>query len=396
MKLLFKLVCLLSLTLSGQLYANPESEGYSSAYENELLKIITTLQSGQLASALQQTEAHLKTYPKSRAAYLIKADLLTAMSSPLATVGPSNFDQTKELQGVIHQLKNRLAHTRQREILSNDMLPASLIEMGDHQHVLVSDMSSGRLYLYESTAEGPMLLRDYYLTVGSAGYGKQVEGDNKTPIGVYSMYRYIASNELPDLYGAGAFPVDYPNLIDRYHKRTGYGIWLHGTPSTTYARSPWASEGCFVLSNDDFDDISPFIDVEIKTPVILSEEITWISRDALNAKREMYLSLLNTWKSDWESLDSEAYLAHYSRDNFNLGKADFTKWAQAKRRTNQSKTFIQIDLEVNSLFVYPGEQDMFVVNYTQRYLSNNYHSEAEKKQYWQKDASGQWRIIYEG
>ena len=31
-------------------------------------------------------------------------------------------------------------------------------------------------------------------------------------------------------YGAGAFPLNDPTLMDRlFHNKTGYGIWLHGT-----------------------------------------------------------------------------------------------------------------------------------------------------------------------
>lgn len=242
----------------------------------------------------------------------------------------------------------------------------------------------------------PQLIRDYYMSVGSAGYGKQFEGDNKTPVGVYSIYQYIDDKELPDLYGEGAFPVDYPNRLDRYRNRTGYGIWLHGTPSNTYARSPWASEGCFVLSNDDFLDIEKYIDVKQRTPVILSDRIEWIGAEQLQQRRASYLNIVKRWKEDWESLHTDAYLAHYSRDNFNLGRADFSPWAERKRLVNREKTFVQVDMDIQSLFAYPGEEEMFVVKYKQRYLSNNYHGETQKEQYWQRDNSGRWRIIFEG
>jgi len=268
--------------------------------------------------------------------------------------------------------------------------------MGNHQHVLVADMNIGRLYLYENTASGPALIKDYYMSVGSAGYGKQVEGDNKTPIGVYSIYEFIDPNRLPDLYGSGAFPVDYPNIIDKYRNRTGYGIWLHGTPSSTFARSPWASEGCFVLSNADLNDISKFIDIDHRTPVILSSSIDWVGQQELLSKRETYLKVMQNWKEDWQSLNTESYLSHYSKDKFNLGQENYQQWAKHKHAVNRSKQFIEIDLEIDSLFVYPGEQDMFVVKFKQRYVSDNYQSDTNKQQYWQKEEDGQWRIIYEG
>jgi len=268
--------------------------------------------------------------------------------------------------------------------------------MGQHEHVIVTDMVGGRLYLYKNDNGHPKLIRDYYLTVGADGYGKQVEGDNKTPVGVYSINRYIDGDELPDLYGGGAFPVNYPNRFDRYRKRTGYGIWLHGTPSDTYARSPWASEGCFVLSNDDLEDISQYLSVEKRTPVILSDSIEWITSSELSAIKQQAMTVLDAWKADWESLNTEAYLSHYSRDNFNFGSKHYQRWASRKKETNSRKTFVQIDLELQSLFMYPGETDMFVVKYKQRYLSNNYAGQSQKEQYWKRDDAGRWKIIYEG
>ncbi len=394
---LYQLFFLISVLLSSQFaYANTAYEEHATGYEAEVLQIIQSVQQGQLETALDLTEQHLVRYPESRVAYLIKADILVAMSSELEQVGAQVPESLDGLQGLKHQLKNRWKHSAEHLRVSGHVFPESLIDMGRYKHVLVSDMPAGRLYLYRNEPQGPVLIRDYYMTVGSQGYGKQYEGDNKTPIGVYSIYKYISSRELPDLYGDGAFPVDYPNKIDKYRNRTGYGIWLHGTPSNTYARSPFASEGCFVLSNEDLNDIAQFIDIDEQTPVILSGSIKWISKEELSAERKKYMAIIDAWKSDWESLDTSAYLSHYSTDNFNLGKNSYRQWIEAKQATNNSKTFIQIDMEIDSLFIYPGEKNMFVVTYTQRYLSNNYSSESNKEQYWQKDAKGNWRIIYEG
>jgi len=198
------------------------------------------------------------------------------------------------------------------------------------------------------------------------------------------------------LYGKGAFPVNYPNRYDRFLKRTGYGIWLHGTPSTTYARAPWTSEGCFVLSNDDLLDIAQFVSPEARTPVILSDNVNWISREQLKQRREEFLSVLGRWRDDWESLDTAAYLAHYTNNNLNFGKTSFHRWAERKRQLNKAKTFIQVDLDIHELFVYPGETNMFVVSFTQNYLSNNYQGRVKKKQYWKRADNGQWKILYDG
>jgi len=369
----------------------------NAVYERTVLDIVDTLQQGNLAIALTKVDLHLQKYPKSRLGYLLKADIVRAMSSPLLDVADGlKTSNHVDMKGFKHELKNRWLHGRQIHPRVEALLPSSLLDMGRHKHVIVSDTHEGRLYLYRNNQGKPELVKDYYMTVGSAGYGKQVEGDNKTPIGVYSIYKYIDDEQLPDLYGKGAFPVDYPNIVDRYRKRTGYGIWLHGTPSNTYARSPWASEGCFVLSNDDFSDISRYISVTEQTPVILSDGIQWVNWEELEEKRRSYLAILQAWKTDWESLDADAYIEHYKRDQLNFGKVNFSEWAARKKQVNQSKTFIQIDMDIESLLLYPGEKDMFVVKYKQRYMSNNFHSEAKKEQYWQRNEQGKWQIVYEG
>ena len=371
-------------------------------YESTVVDIVERIKQGDLAKALQMTEQHLTKFPKSRTGHLLRADILQAMvSNPTVLTGQakvqSNYtgEKAETAEGIAQQIKNRWAHHSRDLGVSHSKVPASLIDMGRHDYVMVSDMKAGRLYLYRNKQGLPELVSDYYLSVGSAGYGKEVEGDNRTPIGVYSIYQHIPGSELPDLYGKGAYPVNYPNLYDRAKQRTGYGIWLHGTPSNTYARSPLSSEGCFVLSNDDLIEIEQYIDVENRTPVVLADEIEWISTDELKVRRTQLTRAIDAWKADWESLNTSAYLKHYSKEKFNFGTEEFQPWAKRKQQVNAGKTFIQVDLQIDSLFLYPGVKDMFVVQYQQRYLSNNYVGAAQKEQYWQRDSDGQWKIVFE-
>lgn len=365
-------------------------------YESSLLDVVAAIEQRDLGLALRLVDQHLLEYPKSREGHFLRADILQAKSGPLTKVGNHGLIKPERLKGFKHQIQNRIQHAGSIAEKKHTHFPSNLISIGEHEHIIVADMTYGRLYLYHNDNGQPKLLRDYYMSIGSQGYGKEVEGDNRTPVGVYEVNRYIEGQALPDLYGKGAFPVNYPNRYDRYLKRTGYGIWLHGTPSSTYARSPWSSEGCFVLSNDDLLDIGQYISVENRTPVILSDSIEWLSEEALQAQREVYFEVIDAWKQDWENLDVRAYLSHYATDDFNLGDGSYKSWAQRKLNVNAQKTFIQVDLRYDSLFVYPGRDDMFVVKYRQRYLSNNYAGETDKEQYWQRNAQGKWQIIFEG
>ena len=95
------------------------------------------------------------------------------------------------------------------------------------------------------------LQTDYYVSQGKLGVKKFREGDQKTPIGVYYVNGRIPGPKLPDFYGTGALPINYPNEWDRRNGRGGSGIWLHGTPSDNFSRPPLSSDGCVVLANPD-------------------------------------------------------------------------------------------------------------------------------------------------
>lgn len=365
-------------------------------YEPAVLSIIELIERGQLDQALSEVDAHLTAFPKSRVGYLLRADILKGMSGQLADIGSESNLPEQTLAGLKHQVRLRWRHRQHHENSGHTLFPSTLVYMGKHRYVIVADMPEGRLYLYKNNNGHPQLIRDYYMTVGSAGYGKNAEGDNKTPIGVYEINKYIEGKALPDLYGKGAFPVNYPNRYDRFRKRTGYGIWLHGTPSDTYARAPWSSEGCFVLSNHDLLDIGQYLSAKERTPVILSDTIEWLDKTELTQRRDSLLAVIKQWQQDWESLNLDSLVAHYEQKNFNFDESDYQHWQTRKAQVNQAKTFVQLGLDIQSLFAYPGEKDMFVVKYKQHYLSNNFASESDKMQYWKRADDGKWKILYEG
>ncbi len=396
-RVLVLVVCLQFIAGSGGIFAQSNVTTSGEVYEQELLAIVALIEQGELDHALNKTEKIIKRYDSSRIAYVLKADILRAMNGELPQFAAGLDSKTRQYQDFRHELSNRFSSQQDTTRSQyHSLLPASVLDMGEHKYLLLAEMSTGRFFMFENKLGQPELVKDYYMSIGKAGFGKQVEGDNKTPVGLYHVTREIDGSTLPDLYGSGAFPVNYPNRVDRWRKRTGYGIWLHGTPSDTYSRAPLASEGCFVLSNDDYDDVAPLIRSAEKPPVLLVETVEWLTPDQHQQRKQTYLGILNQWAVDWESLDVERYLSHYNADNFNFGKDNFSEWSERKRQVGRGKEFIQLAINVNGLFIYPGEEDMFMVDFKQSYMSNNYQSQSQKQQYWKKDATGNWKIIFEG
>jgi murein L,D-transpeptidase YafK len=261
------------------------------------------------------------------------------------------------------------------------------------KHALLVDAGRSRLYLLENNPSGAQIVGDYYATLGKQGMEKLREGDQKTPIGVYFVSSAIPGARLPDLYGWGAFPLDYPNEWDRLAGKTGYGIWLHGVPSDTYARAPQVSDGCIALANPDLEALGARI-TPGATPVVIAERVEWVAPEELRGERETFLRRLNAWRADWESRDTGRYLAHYAT-GFRSGGMDFEAWAEHKRAVNAAKRWIKVELADVGVFRHPGRDPVMLVTFEQDYRSDNFSQRTHKRQYWTRQSDG-WRISYEG
>ncbi|MCF6353762.1 MAG: L,D-transpeptidase family protein [Candidatus Polarisedimenticolaceae bacterium] len=361
--------------------------------ERLLMDTLGHIRNHHLDAALQSIETLVELNPKFHLAQLVYGDLLLAKSQPIGEFGNLSL----KTRGRINELRDE-ARSRLRSHLSQPQqgtLPANMLRLSaDQKRVIVVDLEMSRLYLFENDNGTPRLLANYYASIGKNGTAKQVEGDLKTPIGVYFISRHIPGSELPDLYGAGALPIDYPNPWDHRLGRTGYGIWIHGVPSDTYSRAPRSSEGCVALANADFESLIPLIDIG-KTPVILADRVDWQPPSHIEQQRKEIEEAIEKWRRDWESRNIAQYAANYS-PSFKAENRDYESWVARKETINRGKTQINIRLTGLSIFSDPGEEGLAVVRFSQRYESNNYSGGAYKRQYWKREGDGVWRIVYEG
>jgi len=84
--------------------------GANAEYEPAVLAVLDSLQAGRLELALTQVDAHLSSFPKSRIAHLLRADILKAQGGGLSHIGEGSALPAAELAGLTHQLKNRWQH----------------------------------------------------------------------------------------------------------------------------------------------------------------------------------------------------------------------------------------------------------------------------------------------
>ncbi len=363
----------------------------SSTLEERLVWALLDIREGRLEDALDHTGRILETAPDFELAHLVRGDLLTAMRAPLGEFGalPTSPEQ---VDGLRHEARARL--TRYLDAPSPRLVPAELMRLPPGvEHAILVDTANYRLYLYRMVEQRAERVLDFYVSIGKGGTDKQFEGDEKTPTGLYRVASYLPGSTLPDLYGLGAFPIDYPNDWDALHGRTGSGIWIHGTESARYSRPPLSSRGCVTLSNDDFASLRALVDVGT-TPVILARGVRWVPQQEVETTRANLLRALDAWREDWESRDAGRYLSHYS-DDFRTEEMDRAAFAAHKRRVNPSKRYIRIGVDNVSMFGYPNDPSMVVVDFDQSYESDNFRAGKRKRQHWRLE-EGRWKIVFEG
>lgn len=273
-------------------------------------------------------------------------------------------------------------------------IPSGLIHVSpDLPNVLWVDLERGAMHLLKQTRPGWFTeARVIPVSIGKSGFGKTLEGDLKTPVGVYHVTQFLNDAELPAKYGNGAFPLNYPNIEDRLSQRTGSGIWLHGLPKGVDSRPQLDSDGCVVVDNDSFDSLRSLIQVN-ETLVVLSPDFQWSTKT--QPAHDQLLKTIEQWRQDWQTIDNSAYLDHYDV-SFTDTKRDITAWKAYKTRVNSSKRLIRVELEKLSVVEYPGQSDLATVRFYQVYESSNYQWRGWKQLLWRMGSDGQWRIVYEG
>ena len=418
--------------------------------DRQLASSLLAISQSRMPEALTAVDQLTRQHPNFRLAHLVKGDLLLARVQPLQTLGNTSSARSADLDQLRDEARQRVRALT--DSLPNDRVPAYLLNLDDsYRHALVVDASRSRLYVYANRAGLPIRVADFYVTIGKAGAGKQKqkEGDNRTPIGIYSVSSFKSPRELTDFYGSGAFTLSYPNEWDTRQGRNGHGIWIHGSPSSTYSRTPRASEGCVVLANGDLTRLGQYIQTG-KTPVIIAEQIEWVAYDALDARRDDLAAAIDQWRKDWESRDTARLLSHYSA-SFRSESQNLQAFAASKQKVNAAKSWIKVGLNNLSLMLYPQgadrgskdaqassttlypqgagrgskdaeasrttlypqgagrgskdaqasrttlypeRPDFALVRFVQDYQSNNLNDRTAKRQFWSRE-NGRWKIIHE-
>jgi murein L,D-transpeptidase YafK len=232
---------------------------------------------------------------------------------------------------------------------------------------------------------------DYYISVGKAGTVKSVEGDQRTPLGIYYITSNLNPKSLKDFYGAGALPINYPNILDTKRGKTGGGIWLHGTPRDQFSRAPQASDGCIVLTNPDLTRIIQTVEVRT-TPVVIASELKWVAPQSLLSESKPFEDALFAWRDFKSAGNVDRVLSFYTADFNSFGK-DIDQWRPALKAEVLKAQGRNIQLKDISYLRWTDTSDTMVVTFGE--VTDGVKAGVTKRQYWTRQGN-QWKIFFEG
>ncbi|MFK7852674.1 MAG: murein L,D-transpeptidase family protein [Granulosicoccus sp.] len=323
------LVCCLFSSVSA--FSRPHVEFDSSVeLDRQVSTTLHYLATGNLAQARLFARQLAWRFPRFALGNLLSAEL-----ESMAAFQDVTISQNNQLSGkLLNLLLEAQARLKTSNTSSGDTIPAQVIQLGNNvSEVLLVDLSSSTLFQFAAGQSKPTLIRQHYISSGKAGYGKLLEGDNKTPLGVYKLTGRRSDASLPDLYGSGALILDYPNALDQRLGRTGSGIWLHGVPHGQRSRAPRSSEGCVTMSNDHFTRLHDGISIS-DSRVILSDRVTWVSKTQQKLDQNFFRALFEQYQRAWATSDPVALARIYQGGEFQQGQirlnsADFIKVLEA-------------------------------------------------------------------
>lgn len=311
----------------------------------------------------------------------IEATVQTVAVAPAAVVGSLSLPKENLPESEIE--------------LEKSLQPAAILDLpAADKYVLMAELDAGKLHVFEK-GRGLSLtkVKTFPVSIGKKGYGKRIEGDKRTPVGVYRVTSHLTDEQLDDFYGDAAYPLNYPNVWDRLQNYSGSGIWLHGEPSDKKERPLFDSDGCIVLSNGGISEIAKYLNVGY-TKVLSTPKISWVSGEEVKLQREALTEEISSWLDAWQPKKHNEYMGFYSQD-FSDTEKNYQQWDKYKKRVNGRKRFIKVAMSDLGLYAYPGQSNMVMAEFFQDYRSNNYRSTGWKRQLWRKEEDGRWRIIYE-
>jgi len=294
----------------------------------------------------------------------------------------------KVITGVIYVfllLLPMLCGAGQNEKPQSGLIPDMLVSFGADKaprYVIIVEKKTQTLFLFSHENDVTREVLRFKCSTGLTSGPKAKSGDSKTPEGVYFFVKEHLKKDLTPIYGARAYPIDYPNIMDRLAGRDGNAIWLHGTNKPLKPRD---SNGCIVMENSDIDALAKYITLN-QTPIVIVQSRSYRSDPSRTTAGMAGNRLLKDWTKALQDGTYHQFLDFYD-SNYLPDISWWPIWSKLRKGNDNS---ISIGYDQASIYRH---KDLYVMLFDQSVFSKTGQAPVGKRKLFFKKNENRYRII---
>ena len=252
----------------------------------------------------------------------------------------------------------------------------------DSFNAVLVEKSGKWLHVLKVDGNSVETIDSFQVLTGGVDGDKVVQGDEKTPEGLYFVTGFLSPEKLRSMYpeniarqyGTGAYPLSYPNLKDRLDGKTGGGIWLHGVDPE---REETATKGCVAFENEKLTKLADYIGVG--TPVIITDEGMQGAADQLREHFAKMKKIVEDYVEAWSSNDIEKFGSFYHSEFKSTTGQKLAGYLKYKKTLMDYYPYRRVD--ISNFRIFSQSADEAVAEFDQAYCAPNVYSYGRKRFY---------------
>ncbi|KAA0259557.1 hypothetical protein FHQ18_01375 [Deferribacter autotrophicus] len=255
-------------------------------------------------------------------------------------------------------------------------------------YIFIVDKSEKKLKVVKIVNDEINIVREYSdILLGEIEGDKQKEGDKKTPEGVYKIKSFIPPSKLSRIYGDGAYPLNYPNPVDKILGKTGYGIWIHGLDE---GDNKTFTQGCVALHNGDLKNLGTFNPIE--RDVIITKQIEYLDATDYISQKSYWINYFESYLTSWQNNNFQEFSSYYHILFRNDLGQNLKRYLLIKEKLMNIYPYRKIYHD--ELKILKEDNKEIYINFRQLYCAPNLLNEGYKQLFLYND-TGKYQIIYE-
>ena len=273
----------------------------------------------------------------------------------------------------------------QNEKPQSGLIPDMLVSFGADKaprYAIIVEKKTQTLFLFSHENDVTREVLRFKCSTGLTLGPKAKSGDSKTPEGVYFFVKEHLKKNLTPIYGARAYPIDYPNIMDRLAGRDGNAIWLHGTNKPLKPRD---SNGCIVMENSDIDALATYITLN-RTPIVIVQSLSFRSDPSRKTAEGDGSSLLKDWTKALQDGTYHQFLGFYDSNYL----PDISWWPVWNKLRKGNGNSISIGYDQASIYRH---KDLYVMLFDQSVISKTGQAPVGKRKLFLKKNENRYRIV---